>query len=170
MALETDPGTLSPILFRGGTEYDLDWVLYDSLVELGPDLRPRPLLAKSWTVLSDGLTYTFTLKENVKWHDGQPFTAEDVAFTFYAHLNPKVNSTLRSALGALQGFEELTQQGRARRPQVAPQAAGRGDRPADRSLQPSLSQRGVPGDPDQSPGRGSGRSTTSRARTSTPRR
>jgi hypothetical protein len=34
MALETDPATLSPILFRGGTEYDLDWILFDSLVEL----------------------------------------------------------------------------------------------------------------------------------------
>ena len=35
MALETDPATLNPILFRGGTEYDLDWILFDSLVELG---------------------------------------------------------------------------------------------------------------------------------------
>ena len=108
MALETDPATLNPILFRGGTEYDLDWILFDSLVELGPDLHPRPLLATSWTVCPDGLTYTFKLKPNVKWHDGRPFTAEDVAFTFYAHLNPKVNSTLRSTLGALQGFDELT--------------------------------------------------------------
>jgi peptide/nickel transport system substrate-binding protein len=108
MALETDPATLNPILFRGGTEYDLDWVLYDSLVELGGDLRPRPLLAASWTVSPDGLTYTFKLKPNVKWHDGQPFTADDVVFTYLAHLNPKVNSTLRSALGALQGFAELT--------------------------------------------------------------
>ena len=108
MALETDPATLNPILFRGGTEYDLDWILFDSLVELGPDLHPRPLLATSWTVSPDGLTYTFKLKPNVKWHDGRPFTAEDVAFTFYAHLNPKVNSTLRSTLGALQGFDELT--------------------------------------------------------------
>ena len=108
MALETDPATLSPILFRGGTEYDLDWILFDSLVELGADLRPRPLLATAWTVSPDGLTYTFKLKPNVKWHDGRPFTAEDVAFTFYSHLNPKVNSTLRSTLGALQGFEELT--------------------------------------------------------------
>jgi len=108
MALETDPATLNPILFRGGTEYDLDWILFDSLVELGPDLHPRPLLATSWTVSPDGLTYTFKLKPNVKWHDGKPFTAEDVAFTFYAHLNPKVNSTLRSTLGALQGFDELT--------------------------------------------------------------
>src|SRR5215510_8350618 len=108
MALETDPATLSPVLFRGGTEYDLDWILFDSLVELGPDLRPRPLVATSWTVSPDGLAYTFKLKPNVKWHDGRPFTAEDVAFTFYAHLNPKVNSTLRSTLGALQGFDELT--------------------------------------------------------------
>ncbi|MNI23128.1 Periplasmic dipeptide transport protein precursor [compost metagenome] len=41
-----------------------------------------PWLAKSWEVTNNGLTYTFKLEENVKWHDGKPFTADDVAFSF----------------------------------------------------------------------------------------
>ena len=45
------------------------------------DLKPMPGLAKSWSVSPDGLTYTFKLQENVKWHDGKPFTAADVVFT-----------------------------------------------------------------------------------------
>ncbi|MEC0225761.1 ABC transporter substrate-binding protein [Paenibacillus alba] len=41
-----------------------------------------PWLAKSWETSKDGLTYTFKLEENVKWHDGQAFTAEDVVFSY----------------------------------------------------------------------------------------
>ncbi|TBL76153.1 ABC transporter substrate-binding protein [Paenibacillus thalictri] len=41
-----------------------------------------PWLAKSWDVTDNGLTYTFKLEENVKWHDGQAFTADDVVFSF----------------------------------------------------------------------------------------
>ena len=49
----------------------------------------KPLLAESWDVSKDGLTYTFKLKKGVKWHDGKPFTARDVAFTFYSVLDPR---------------------------------------------------------------------------------
>lgn len=108
IAIEQDPNTANPVLFRGGTDYEMLWPVFDSLVETAPDLSSRPLLAESWNVSQDGLSYTFKLKKDVKWHDGQPFTAEDVAFTFYAHLNPKVNSVYRSTLSSLAGFEELT--------------------------------------------------------------
>ena len=47
------------------------------------------LLAESWEVSKDGLTYTFKLKKGVKWHDGKPFTARDVAFTFYSCSIPR---------------------------------------------------------------------------------
>ncbi len=55
--------------------------IYQSLVHYGFDLKPLPRLAKSWTVSPDGLVYTFTLQDNVKWHDGAAFTADDVVFT-----------------------------------------------------------------------------------------
>jgi len=42
-------------------------------------MRPQPQLATAWDVAPDGLTYTFTLRQGVKWHDGQDFTAADVA-------------------------------------------------------------------------------------------
>ncbi len=55
--------------------------IFDGLVEYGPDLKPRPQLAESWTVSPDSLTWTFKLRQNATWHDGQPFTAADVKFS-----------------------------------------------------------------------------------------
>lgn len=55
--------------------------IMEPLIYLNTDLKPQPQLAQSWTVSPDGLTYTFKLRPNVKWHDGQPFTSADVQFT-----------------------------------------------------------------------------------------
>jgi len=55
--------------------------IYESLLTYDFDNNPQPGLAKSWEVSEDGLSYTFRLQENVKWHDGEPFTAADVVFT-----------------------------------------------------------------------------------------
>ncbi|WP_287931475.1 ABC transporter substrate-binding protein, partial [Achromobacter sp.] len=55
--------------------------IFDGLVEYGPDLKPRPLLAESWSVADDGKTITFKLRQGVQWHDGKPFTAADVKWS-----------------------------------------------------------------------------------------
>ena len=55
-----------------------------------PDGTLEPLLAESYTVSDDGLVYTVKLREGVKWHDGTPFTAEDVRYTYWMHANPKL--------------------------------------------------------------------------------
>jgi peptide/nickel transport system substrate-binding protein len=57
-------------------------VLFDSLTRPGKDLTPAADLAKSWEAASDGLSWTFTLRDDVKWSDGQAFSADDVLFTF----------------------------------------------------------------------------------------
>src|SRR5262249_54406674 len=57
-------------------------VLFDSLTKPGKDLNPAPDLAKSWSASTDGLSWTFQLRDDVKWSDGQPFSADDVVFTF----------------------------------------------------------------------------------------
>ncbi len=55
--------------------------IYQGLLTFDFDLNPLPSLAKSWTRSPDGLTYTFKLEENAKWHDGRPFTSADVVFS-----------------------------------------------------------------------------------------
>ncbi|MCA1036652.1 ABC transporter substrate-binding protein [Bacillus infantis] len=57
-------------------------VLFSGLTQPGKDLSPSPDLAKEWDTSEDGLEWTFHLRDDVLWHDGEKFTAEDVAYTF----------------------------------------------------------------------------------------
>ena len=56
--------------------------MYNQLVRFEPDMTPVPELAESWEVSKDGLTWTFKLRQGVKFHDGQELTSADVKFTF----------------------------------------------------------------------------------------
>jgi peptide/nickel transport system substrate-binding protein len=56
--------------------------VYDYLVDVDAQSNPAPRLATSWESSDDGLTYVFTLAEGVSWHDGSPFSAADVVWTF----------------------------------------------------------------------------------------
>jgi peptide/nickel transport system substrate-binding protein len=57
-------------------------LIYDPLLRVDPEFNVVPWLAVSWEVSDDGKVYTFKLRKDVKWHDGTPFTADDVVFTF----------------------------------------------------------------------------------------
>lgn len=56
--------------------------IYDSLVWTDPQGKLVPWLASKWEASPDGASYIFDLREGVRWHDGKPLTAEDVAFSF----------------------------------------------------------------------------------------
>jgi peptide/nickel transport system substrate-binding protein len=55
---------------------------YNQLVRFDPEMNPQPELAESWQISPDGLTWTFKLRQGVKFHDGQEFTSADVKFSF----------------------------------------------------------------------------------------
>lgn len=78
-----DP-TLNPWTPGAVIESDLlNTILFDQLTRYSPkDLTPSPDLATSWDVAPDAMSWTFHLRKGVKWSDGKPFTANDVAFTF----------------------------------------------------------------------------------------
>ena len=66
--------------------------IYESLLRYDEKLSPQPSLAKSWEISPDGKVYTFKLQDGVKWHDGKPFTADDVVFTldkFLREVHPR---------------------------------------------------------------------------------
>ncbi len=90
------PTTLNPQLTDGGlTAETLSAQIFDRLLLLDPvSHKPLPDLAKSWTVSDDGLVYTFTLRQGVKFQTTTWFTptrtmnADDVVFSFERVINP----------------------------------------------------------------------------------
>jgi peptide/nickel transport system substrate-binding protein len=82
---------LNPLFAREDNARDIDSLVYQGLTGAGPDQQPVPALAKEWTVSSDGLVYTFDVRNDVRWGDGQPFTVEDVLFTFAVLQDPSYN-------------------------------------------------------------------------------
>ncbi|MBV7335095.1 ABC transporter substrate-binding protein [Chloroflexi bacterium TSY] len=69
---------------------------------------PQPSLAESFEVSEDGLTFTFNLRKDIVWHDGEPFTADDVAFTFTAAVHPDNPTFWGPSLSTLKGLEAFT--------------------------------------------------------------
>lgn len=83
-AIASDPHHLMPPLTSSSITAAPGSAAIEGLVTLRWEkdrVVPKPALAESWDISPDGLTYTFHLRKGVKWHDGQPFTAEDVKFT-----------------------------------------------------------------------------------------
>ena len=79
----TQPTTFNPLVPNNLSTSMVLSRLLSNLVEFNPKTELfEPALAESWIVSEDGLTYTFNLRKGLLWSDGQPFTAEDVIFTF----------------------------------------------------------------------------------------
>src|SRR5262249_16355263 len=73
--------------------------VFNSLVRLNPHtLQIEPQLAEKWEQSPDGISYTFHLRQDVHWHDGQPLTATDVAFTFDAIYDDRVPNSMKHLL------------------------------------------------------------------------
>ncbi len=73
--------------------------IFDGLVTYTYDMKPQPLLATSWEIAPDGLTYTFKLRPNVKWHDGKPFTSADVRYSLekvWSKMHPRGRTTYQN--------------------------------------------------------------------------
>jgi peptide/nickel transport system substrate-binding protein len=100
------PDTINPAYAFLASSYVIFDSVYSSLVKEGPDGRYFGDLAQSWEASSDGLTWTFTLKENVRWHNGTPLTAEDVAWSINEIKNdPEGWATL---VNYTNGFADVT--------------------------------------------------------------
>lgn len=68
---------LDPIWTTAYATRDHGYMVYDTLLGMDENFKPRPQMAESWTVSDDKLTWTFVLREGLKWHDGTAVTAED---------------------------------------------------------------------------------------------
>ncbi len=81
MIAQPEPPSLAPYLSTSGPIGLVAPKVYNGLLDYDLDLNTVPELAESYEISDDGLTVTFTLREGVKWHDGEPFTSADVQFS-----------------------------------------------------------------------------------------
>jgi peptide/nickel transport system substrate-binding protein len=79
--INPEPPVLVSIFQTTGPALAVSSKVLEGLLAYDFDLSPKPQLATAWSVSPDGLKYTFKLRQNVRWHDGQPFTSADVAFS-----------------------------------------------------------------------------------------
>jgi len=89
--------SLNPVLPESTTANDMNALIFNGLTRYNAKRQVVPDLATSWDISADGRVYTFHLRHGVKWHDGVPFSAADVAFTLTAIQNPDSRSPLASS-------------------------------------------------------------------------
>jgi peptide/nickel transport system substrate-binding protein len=76
------PSRLNPLLDQPNTvDRDLDRLIFSGLMRFDENGQPIPDLTESWAVSADGLSYTFVLRQGLRWHDGAPVSEADVLFT-----------------------------------------------------------------------------------------
>ena len=104
-----EPDYLNPVLYTLATSYDVVTAMNDPLAQIDDKGNLVPRLATSWEVSTDGLTYTFHLRQGVTWSDGVPFTADDVVFTYQSFINPNVNANTTTGWSSVDKVEEPDQ-------------------------------------------------------------
>lgn len=91
------PTLVNPVIAISDADKDLVALIYSGLMRRLPDGTFIPDLAESYTVSPDGLTYTFTIKKNAKFHDGSNLTSDDVIFTINKIKEPTLKSPKKAA-------------------------------------------------------------------------
>jgi ABC-type transport system substrate-binding protein len=78
--------------------------LYNGLIQLDTNLQVQPCIAKRWDISNDGLRYTFTLRNDVRFHNGRTVTAHDFAYSFHRIVDPSVASPGAWIFGDVEDF------------------------------------------------------------------
>ncbi len=92
VGMQTDPVGLDPHITNATSTRNMLENVYDTLVMFDSSLQIVPGLAESWTASDDGLTWTFTLREGVTFHDGTPLSSSDVKFSIERISDPAIAS------------------------------------------------------------------------------
>jgi peptide/nickel transport system substrate-binding protein len=100
IALGSDPETLNPGITTGYAVGAITANVFSGLIRLGPRGEVLPQLATAWEVAPDGKTYTFRLRQGVRWHDGRAVSAADVKFSL-EEIDGKFHGRFRLAWGSV---------------------------------------------------------------------
>lgn len=115
-AIGGDPDQLDPHTTSSSFAFTVLENVYDTLVRPGDDLTMEPALAEEWTTSDDLLTWTFTLREGVTFHDGSELTADDVVASFERIADEGANAFRLDAVESFEATDDLTVTMRLNRP------------------------------------------------------
>ena len=101
VGLQADPTSLDPQKTSLTALFHVTEHIYSLLVRLKPDLTVEPDLAEKWDISPDGKTYTFALRQGVKFHSGKPLTSADVKYTFDRLVDPATASPNAAVLSSV---------------------------------------------------------------------
>jgi oligopeptide transport system substrate-binding protein len=104
-----EPPSLDPTLGSGTMAAPMLSDMVEGLVARTPAIRPAPGAAESWEISADGLTYTFRLREGLKWSDGTPLTADDFVYSYRRLLDPATAATTAGLFLMIENAPEITQ-------------------------------------------------------------
>jgi peptide/nickel transport system substrate-binding protein len=91
IGIRSEPETLNPLGALSQSSRNIIGQIFSRLADINADLITfTPRLAKSWEFSNNQRRITFHLRTDVRWHDGEPFTAQDVLFTYKLHVHPEV--------------------------------------------------------------------------------
>lgn len=99
-------GTLDPAFISDAADVQLLLQLYAGLTRLDEQGEPYPSLARSWEISDDGLTYDFTIRDDLAFSDGTPLTAQDVRRSWLRLLDPTTAATAPDVLSVISGAPE----------------------------------------------------------------
>lgn len=102
-----EPPTLDWSRSTDSTSYMILINLMDGLTKFGDDFKPVPALAESWQISDDGKTYTFKLRQGIKWTDGKPLRSKDFEYSWKRLLDPKTAADYAYFLYDITGAEEF---------------------------------------------------------------
>jgi peptide/nickel transport system substrate-binding protein/oligopeptide transport system substrate-binding protein len=105
--LGNDPTTLDPARMTDVYSLAVTQQIFDGLVQFDQTLTITPALAQFWRASRDGLTWTFTLRKGVKFHNGREVTADDVIYSFTRILDPRTKSLAADLLLGIRGAPEF---------------------------------------------------------------
>ncbi len=104
-----EPETLDPHLQQGVAEFNVASQMYEGLTRMDANNQPYAGVAEKWDISSDGLKYTFTLRKNSKWSNGDPVTAKDFEWSWKRALDPRTASPYSYQLYYIKGGQALNE-------------------------------------------------------------
>ena len=105
--MRAEPESLDPQKVSGQPEAIVLDDLFEGLTVLAPSGEPVAAMARSWEISADGLVWTFHLRPDAKWSNGEALTAEDFVYSWRRELDPATASPYAAALSPLAGADAI---------------------------------------------------------------